>query len=166
MAPVTWPPIIRDADRPRVIVWRDRICTAAMWLLLLWLCRSGLRGLSEASWTLLRDGRLDFAEGLESLIRLRHYFEVIGLLALWEIAWMTVTLWRRRRFLHLPQPAPLTSQEEVGKAIGLSADLSPWRKLKVCVAHLDTQGNVFVLPKKREDNERMADREQPPTHIG
>jgi hypothetical protein len=152
MAPLTWPPIIRYATMSRAIVWRDRLCTAAMWLLLLWLCRSGLRGLSEACWTLLRDGRLHFAEGLESLSRLRPYFEVIGLLAMWEIAWMAVTLWRRRRFLHLPQPAPLTLQEEVGKTTGLSADLSAWRQLKVCVAYLDSQGSVSVLPRKTEDS--------------
>ncbi len=151
-APATWPPIIRDATLPRAILWRDRICTAAMWLLLLWLCRAGFRGLFDTSRTLIRDGQLHFADLLENFIRLRHYFEAIGVLAVWLIAWTIVTLWRRDRYLNLPQPAPLTLQEEAVEIDGTPADLSAWRKLKVSVAYLVPPGKVSVLPKQAEDN--------------
>jgi len=150
--PAPWPPIIRDATLPRAILWRDRICTAAMWLLLLWSCRSVFHRLWDASRILLLEGRLEFVWAV-GWMHLRHHFTLIGLLALWASIWTIVTLRRRDRSLHLPQPPVLTLEEEARRIQGTPADLSAWRKLKISVAHLDSQGKVSVLPKKPEGNQ-------------
>lgn len=33
-----WPPLITDAELPRLVVWRDRMLTLGLWMLLLVLC--------------------------------------------------------------------------------------------------------------------------------
>jgi poly-beta-1,6-N-acetyl-D-glucosamine biosynthesis protein PgaD len=148
-----WPPIIRNAALPRMILWRDRICTIAMWLLLLWLCRSALHTLWETSWELFESGHLRFAGWPEKLAGLQPYFKIVGLFAVWAIVWTMMTLWRRQRYLHLPQPPALTLEEEARKINGVPADLSAWRRLKLCIVHLDSQGNTSVLPKTPTANQ-------------
>ena len=81
---------------------------------------------------------------------MRPYFKIVGLFAVWAVVWTMITLWRRQRYLHLPQPPALTLEEEASKISGAPADLSAWRRLKLCVVHLDSQGRVFVLAKERE----------------
>ena len=82
------------------------------------------------------------------MIRLRPYFEVIGLFAVWAMVWMMVTLRRRQRYLNHPQPLALTLEEEARRIEAMPADLSAWRKLKICVVHLDPKGNVSVKARK------------------
>jgi poly-beta-1,6-N-acetyl-D-glucosamine biosynthesis protein PgaD len=147
VAPVSWPPIIRNAALPRIILWRDRICTTAMWFLLFWLCRSALQALWHTSWSLFENGHLRFAGWSEKVAGLQPYFMIVGLFAVWAIVWAMVTLWRRQRYLRLPQPPALTLEEEAHKICGVPADLLAWRELKLCVVHLDSQGNASVLPK-------------------
>lgn len=153
VAPVTWPPIIRNAALPRTIQWRDRICTTAMWLLLFWLCRSALHALWDTSWALFENGHLRFAGWSEKLADLQPYFKIVGLFAMWAVVWAMVTLWRRQRYLHLPQPRALSLEEEARKISGVPADLSAWRELKLCVVYLDLQSKASVLPKKPERNQ-------------
>ena len=142
-APAPWPPIIRNAILPRAILWRDRICTVAMWLLLLWLFRFALQELWEAPWPLLRNGHLRFAGWSEKLADLQPYFKIVGLFAMWAVVWAMVTLWRRHRYQNLPQPPALTLEEEAAEIAGTPANLSAWRKLKICVAYLDSPGHGF-----------------------
>jgi hypothetical protein len=112
-----------------------------------------LHALWDTVSVLFRTGNLGFAGWSEKLAGLQPYFKIVGLFAVWAIAWTVVTLWRRQRYLHLPQPPALTIEEEARKISGLPADLSAWRELKISIAHLDSQGKVSVLPKKPEGNQ-------------
>jgi poly-beta-1,6-N-acetyl-D-glucosamine biosynthesis protein PgaD len=143
--PATWPPIIGNAAVPRTILWRDRLITIAMWFLLLWSCRGGLRRLWDAAGKLLQNDDLAivWAPGWAYL---RHHFTLVGLLALWLIFWTMVTLWRRRRHMHVPQPPALTLEEQADMMSSAPADLAAWRELKVCIVDLDAQGHVSVAP--------------------
>jgi hypothetical protein len=141
-----WPPIIRDANVPRLVVWRDRFITATMWLVLLWLCRHSPYALADV----LRDpsgsGRLLERVAADWWARLGPYFAVVGLFGAWLFVWMLATLRRRRRSALLPQPVALTLDEEARKAGCTAADLSEWRQLKVCTAHLDDRGALSIVP--------------------
>jgi hypothetical protein len=150
-APAPWPPIIRNATLPRAILWRDRICTVAMWLLLLWLFRSAILSLWEAPWSSFRNDPFHFAARLARFVHSHPYFDTISLLVAWQAVWTLVTLWRRHRYLNLPQPPALTLEEEAAEIAGAPANLSAWRKLKICVAYLDSPGRLSVLPKKAGD---------------
>jgi poly-beta-1,6-N-acetyl-D-glucosamine biosynthesis protein PgaD len=142
-----WPPIIRDASVPRLVVWRDRFFTAIMWLVLLWLCRHSLYTLADVLREPSESGRILAGLGLaERWARLSPYFAVIGLFAAWLFLWMLATLRRRRRSAVLPQPTTLTLEEEARKAGCTAADLSEWRQLKVCTAHLDDRGALSIVP--------------------
>ena len=151
-APAIWPPIIRDVALPRAILWRDRVCTVSMWFLLLWSCRSLLRRLRDMSWKLFHEGHLEYSWA-PGWAYLQDHFMLIGLLAGWASVWTLITLWRRKRYQHLPQPPALTLEEEARRMGAAPADVSAWRKLKISVAHLDSQGKVSVLPKKPEGNQ-------------
>jgi poly-beta-1,6-N-acetyl-D-glucosamine biosynthesis protein PgaD len=140
-----WPPIITDAREPRLVVWRDRLMTAGMWLLLLYLMRHGIHlvldaitdlfghdlGAPEVDWTMWWS-------------RLQPYFIVAVFLGLWLVAWGFAALRRTRRDVGMPQPPELTLAEEAGRAGSPEADLLAWRKLPVAVVELDEEGHPSV----------------------
>jgi poly-beta-1,6-N-acetyl-D-glucosamine biosynthesis protein PgaD len=145
--PKVWPPIIRDADLPRNIVWRDRLLTAAMWLLLIWLCRHPLHLLLNQFLVLFGYQRhLELPDWPDRWARLRPYLEVVALFAIWLIIWAMVTLRRALRYSRMTQPLALALEEEAPRAGCTAANLTEWRKLRVCTVHLDERGAVSVIP--------------------
>lgn len=146
-SPNVWPPIISDADLPRFVVWRDRLLTAAMWLLLLWLCRYPLHwGLDQLLGLFGHPQHLPPFDWRDRWTRLQPYFAVVGLLAIWLIIWALASLRRIRRNARMPQPMALTLEEQALQA-GCDADeLSEWRNFQVCTAHVDEHGAISVVP--------------------
>jgi poly-beta-1,6-N-acetyl-D-glucosamine biosynthesis protein PgaD len=140
-----WPPIIRNARMPRLIVWRDLLITAAMWFLLLWLCRHALVAAADTLRYLLGSGHPPPSLHLaERWTRLAPYFAIVGLFAMWLLVSMTAALRRRRLNALLPQPAPLALEDEARRAGCTAAELTEWRTLKICTAHLDGNGALAV----------------------
>jgi poly-beta-1,6-N-acetyl-D-glucosamine biosynthesis protein PgaD len=148
LAPLkVWPPIISDADLPRFVVWRDRLLTVAMWLLLAWLCRHMLHWTLDQLLALFgRPRHLPPLDWRDRWARLQPYFIVVGLLAIWLIIWGLASLRRIRRYSRMPQPAALTLEEQARQGGCSAAELSEWRKPRVCTAHLDEHGAICVVP--------------------
>jgi poly-beta-1,6-N-acetyl-D-glucosamine biosynthesis protein PgaD len=145
--PRTWPPIIDAAREPRSMLWRDRIFTAAMWLLLAFLCRHTLSAIWIALAGLFDHGHLRLTGWSERWMRLRPYLQLVALLAGWELFWVIATLWRRLRALRRPQPALLTLTEEADRSHRTPEEIAQWRQLRVCVVHLDPAGHPTVAPR-------------------
>ena len=144
IVPETWPPIIDDVALPRILVWRDRLFTLAMWLLLLFLCRHALAGFATALNGLLSNGHLTLTGWHARWTRLHPYLVVVAILAAWELVWLLITLWRRRQALRQPPPQPLSPAEEAGKSRITVDMLARWRLLKVCTVHFDAESNPSV----------------------
>jgi poly-beta-1,6-N-acetyl-D-glucosamine biosynthesis protein PgaD len=140
--PTSWPPIITTAKLPRTVVWRDRLLTAVMWLLLFWLARRELLALWDVSGAMIVNGRLHFTSWHGRWVLLHPYLKTIGALAVWELAWAIVGLWRRHHYSGLPQPQPLTAAEESRKFHNEPSDIEEWRKLKICVVEFDEDGTL------------------------
>ena len=146
--PKAWPPIIHDADMPRVIVWRDRLLTAAMWLLLIWFCRLPLLALID--FVMPPFGQTPHVEvpDLQSRWeRLRPYIAVIVFFGMWALGWALATLRRRDRVARMPKPPPLALADQARKAGCTPDELIHWRTFKVAVVHLDEQGSLTVVAK-------------------
>lgn len=141
-APKTWPPIVTDGKLPPAMVWRDRVLTVGMWLLLFWLARHELYALWDISGAMVADGRLYFTGWQGKWAQLHPYLVAIGVLAIWELIWACVTLWRRKHYSRQPHPEPLTPQEEAGRIHCAPADLEAWRAFKVSVVDLDRDGTL------------------------
>lgn len=147
--PETWPPIIRDADLPRVIVWRDRLLTAAMWLLLIWFCRHPLLALGDFLMPPFGQIRHIHVPDVESIWeRGRPYYAVILLFGVWIFAFGLATLRRYRRVRRLPHPPLLELEDQARRAGCTPAELTQWRTFKVAVVHLDEQGALTVVAKE------------------
>jgi poly-beta-1,6-N-acetyl-D-glucosamine biosynthesis protein PgaD len=142
-----WPPIITDAREPRLVVWRDRLMTVGMWLLLLYLMRHGIHVVLDAITDLfghkLGAPDVDWASWWG---RLQPYLIVAVFLGLWLAGWGFAALRRMRRNVGKPQPPALALAEEAHRAGSTEAALLAWRKLPVAVVELDEEGHPSVLP--------------------
>jgi poly-beta-1,6-N-acetyl-D-glucosamine biosynthesis protein PgaD len=145
--PSDWPPIITDARRPRAIVWRDRILTIAMWLLLLFLMRRGLAGLWDETLELF--GRVARGPGIdwEQLWEgLSNYLFVAGLLCLWLLGWGFASRRRQERLAGTAAPPPLSLADHARDAGCSEADLTAWRALRIMTVHIDENDRISVVP--------------------
>jgi poly-beta-1,6-N-acetyl-D-glucosamine biosynthesis protein PgaD len=145
--PSAWPPIISDARRPRAVVWRDRILTMAMWLLLLLLMRRGLYGLWDETLELF--GRVQSGPGIdwEQLWQsLSRYLTVAGLLCLWLLGWGLASRWRQQRLAGTTAPPPLSLADHARDAGCSEADLVAWRSLRIMVVTIDESDRIWVAP--------------------
>jgi poly-beta-1,6-N-acetyl-D-glucosamine biosynthesis protein PgaD len=124
------------------MIWRDWILTVAMWLLLFWLARRELYALWDVSRAMFVQGHLRFTGWQGRWALLIPYLKTIGVIATWELFWAAVSLWRRQRYSRLPQPQPLTPQEEANKVHHRPMDLDEWRKMKICVVEFDQDGTL------------------------
>ncbi len=129
------------------MLWRDRIFTAAMWLLLAFLCRHTLSAIWIALAGLFDHGHLRLTGWREGWTRLRPYLQLVGLFAAWELFWIHATLWRRERALRKPQPPPLALTEEAENNHRTPQEIAQWRGLRICVVHLDRVGHPSVAPR-------------------
>lgn len=145
--PKIWPPIISDAEVPRLVVWRDRLLTAAMWLLLFWLCRHTLHwALDQLLGLFGHPQHLLALDWPDRWARLQPYFLVVGLLAIWLLIWGVVSLRRIRRYVRLPQPLALTLEEQAHQGGCSAVELSECRNMRICTVHLDEHGAISVIP--------------------
>jgi PgaD-like protein len=144
--PKTWPPIIQGTALPRAIAWRDRIGTVLMWLLLAWLCRHPLHALWDVLTHWFAGGRLRFTGLPPRWEALEPYFIAIAVLAVWELAWMGVTLWRRAHYAQAPQPVPLTLEEEARGAHCTVDDLIAWRRIRIVTVGFTENGAPKIVP--------------------
>jgi poly-beta-1,6-N-acetyl-D-glucosamine biosynthesis protein PgaD len=147
IVPDKWPPIIEDAARPRYIRWRDFLCTIAMWLLLVWLCRRGLHATWHDILYLLGHVPTRHAGWVRLWAQLHPYFGVIALFGIWQVIWITTTVWRKHLYSRRPQPAPLSPEEEARRINRTATDLSEWRTMKICVVHFDQKGDPVIVVK-------------------
>jgi poly-beta-1,6-N-acetyl-D-glucosamine biosynthesis protein PgaD len=144
-----WPPLITDAGMSRRVVWRDRLMTLGLWLLLVYFSRHAL----QLIWyeTLRLFGRapvaLDPINWDVSWDRLHPYAIAVAILGVWLMVWAYVALLRLRRAVSVPDPAILSTAEEVIQSGCSEAELASWRQLKVAIVHLDGVGRVRVVPK-------------------
>jgi hypothetical protein len=129
------------------MLWRDRIFTAVMWLLLAFLCRHTLSAIWVALAGLFDHGHLRLFGWGERWARLRPYLQLVGLFTGWELFWVIATLWRRQRALRKPQPPPLALAEEAENNYRLPGDIARWRQFRICVVHLDRAGHPTVVPR-------------------
>jgi poly-beta-1,6-N-acetyl-D-glucosamine biosynthesis protein PgaD len=150
LPPKIWPPIIRDADLPRVIVWRDRLLTAGMWLLLIWFCRQPLLALGD--FLAPPFGKITHIKvpSLRSIWeRAAPYYAVILLFCVWIFAFGLATLRRYHRVRRMAHPPALSLEEQARRAGCTPADLIQWRTFKVAIVHLDERGALNVVAKDR-----------------
>jgi poly-beta-1,6-N-acetyl-D-glucosamine biosynthesis protein PgaD len=145
--PADWPPIITNARRPRAIVWRDRILTLAMWLLLLFMIRRGISGLWDETLELF--GRVARGPGIdwEQLWdELSRYLAAAAVLCVWLLAWGLVSRRRQRQLAGTTPPTPLSLAEHAHDAGCSEADLADWRALRTMVVHIDENDRITVVP--------------------
>jgi poly-beta-1,6-N-acetyl-D-glucosamine biosynthesis protein PgaD len=146
--PETWPPIIHDASMPRVIVWRDRLLTAAMWLLLIWFCREPLLALGDFLAPPFGKTTHMKVPSLQSIWeRAAPYYAVILLFCGWIFASGLATLRRYRRARQMAHPPALALEDQARRAGCTPAELTQWRTFKVAVVHLDEHGALTVVAK-------------------
>jgi len=147
---LAWPPIIDAASKPRRMLWRDRILTAVMWLLLVFLCRRGLAYFSTALIGFFARGQLNLTGWGEGWTRLRPYMQLVALFAGWELFWIIATLWRRQRALRKPQPPSLALAEEAEIHHCAPGQIVQWRQFRICVVHLDPAGHPTLVLRDGE----------------
>jgi poly-beta-1,6-N-acetyl-D-glucosamine biosynthesis protein PgaD len=141
-----WPPLITDARMPRVMVWRDRITTAAMWLLLLYFVQRelfetwgeavelfGRESAPDASWPVWWE-------------TLRPYLVTAAVLGLWLLGWSIVTIRRIHQAGETPEQPPLSLAEQARRAGCSEAELATWRTWRVVRVELDDQMKLSVVP--------------------
>jgi len=146
--PKAWPPIIEDVHLPRLIVWRDRLLTTGMWLLLIWFCRHPLLALVD----FLRPPfgqitRIEVPSLLSRWERIRPYVAMVALIVGWLSFWGLVTLARYRRVRRMPHPPGLALEDQARKAGCTPEELTQWRTFRVSIVHLDEQGALNVVAK-------------------
>ena len=141
----TWPPLITDAKRPRYVVWRDVLLTAAAWLLVFWMAQETVLIIIDEIWVLA--GYATFAPALDWRLwwhRLWPYGLVISAGGIWLVAWGVVSHRRILRYHYLAAPRPLTLDAEAARAGCSGATLTTWRELKIAVVELDANGHLTV----------------------
>jgi Mg2+/citrate symporter len=136
-----WPPIIRSAQRSRLIWWRDALLTALMWFILFLILYTELAFVISALLVLL--GRSDAYIDAELALFFRRMRPLLLLIAglVVMLAVATLISWQRRnRALATPQPPPL-SAAEVAAIAGMTADdLAAAQALKIATVGREGTG--------------------------
>lgn len=141
-----WPPIIQDAHVPRAVVWRDRLLTCGMWLLLLFLMRHGFLLIWDELIELFGHARSGPpANWHDWWLRLKPYFITAAALACWLFGWGIVSLQRIKRHIGKPQPPALSLAEEASRIGCLETELDLWRSAKVATVHIEADGHIRVV---------------------
>jgi poly-beta-1,6-N-acetyl-D-glucosamine biosynthesis protein PgaD len=144
----SWPPIIVDAHVPRAIVWRDRLMTIGMWLLLVFLMRHGLQLIWDEANELLGLERYGPQANWDIWwARLHPYLITAGVLGIWLFCWGLISLWRIRHHTGKPQPPALTLAEEAKRIGCTESELMAWRSARVATVHIDDNGHIDVVVK-------------------
>jgi len=146
-----WPPLITDVKMARTVIWRDRLLTLALWLLLIYFARHALllAGGSAIRFLGHEIGSPD-PQWATWGAWARHYVVVIAALGGWLIVWGRVSVRRFRRGFDLPQPPDLSPAEEAHDAGCSEAELAHWRGLKFAAVDIDAEGRVIVTPRSPE----------------
>jgi hypothetical protein len=132
--PPDWPPIIRSAQRSRLILWRDGVLTALMWGLLFAILYSELAFALGALDVLLGRSEAEIdAEIALFFRRMRPLLWLIAALVLMLAVATIISRQRRSDALSAKQPTPL-SQAEIAAIAGLDAQaLTASQALKTAV---------------------------------
>jgi hypothetical protein len=144
-----WPPLITHAAQPTWMVWRDRLLTVAMWLLLVGVCRNELTLLWSTVHDVLggelagRDARWDIPWD-----RLKRLAAVIGVLVVWLGVWGAIALRHVSQVTREPVPLPIDPAAEAEQVAATPEAVQAWRMLPVAVVHTDESGRLRVTPKQ------------------
>jgi poly-beta-1,6-N-acetyl-D-glucosamine biosynthesis protein PgaD len=150
--PIAWPPLITDARMPRRLIWRDRLLTLGMWLLLLYFARGAIALMvGEVLDWLGRDNPMPEIDWVRLGRQLAPYLLAAGLLGLWLLGWGLAAVRRVRRAERLPEPRPVSLEEDAKRGGCTPAELASWRELRVAIVHLDDHGHVRVEPGRQPD---------------
>ena len=150
--PVPWPPLIVASTKPTWVKVRDVALTLLMWLLFAIMLETEFE--LFFGHYLERMGLGDFdTEGrwLEFFNALRPFVQVALVLVSLLLVAGLLTLRRVARGRKLPQPAPLTADDEARRVGMDEAELIAARELRGVVVHIDADGKYRVEPH-RVDN--------------
>jgi len=152
-----WPPIITAARVPRAVIWRDRILTIAMWLLLLYLMRRAVFLLWDEALELLgREEPAPEPPWTRWWERLQRYMDVAAVLGVWLLAWGIATLRRMRRYAGTPAPPPLPLTEQARRAGCNAADLAAWQEWRIVHVDVDANDRISATPGEPLPNVKRA----------
>jgi poly-beta-1,6-N-acetyl-D-glucosamine biosynthesis protein PgaD len=154
--PVPWPPLIVASTKPTWVKVRDVALTLLMWLLFAIMLETEFE--LFFGHYLERMGLGDFdTEGrwLEFFNALRPFVQVALVLVSLLLVAGLLTLRRVARGRKLPQPAPLTADDEARRVGMDEAELIAARELRVVVVHIDVDGKYRVEPH-RVDQSRVT----------
>jgi len=154
--PVPWPPLIVASTKPTWVKVRDVALTLLMWLLFAIMLETEFE--LFFGHYLERMGLGDFdSEGrwLEFFNALRPFVQVALVLVSLLLVAGLLTLRRVARGRKLPQPAPLTADDEARRVGMDEAELIAARELRVVVVHIDADGKYRVEPH-RVDQSRVT----------
>ncbi len=154
--PVPWPPLIVASTKPTWVKVRDVALTLLMWLLFAIMLETEFE--LFFGHYLERMGLGDFdTEGrwLEFFNALRPFVQVALVLVSLLLVAGLLTLRRVARGRKLPQPAPLTADDEARRVGMDEAELIAARELRGVVVHIDADGKYRVEPH-RVDQSRVT----------
>lgn len=138
-----WPPLITAASQPTWMLWRDRLLSFSMWVLLAILCRNALLLVGEEALFLsgLSDQRPapDFREHMR---RMLPFWITIGMLLLWLLGWGAVWVLSRKFTPLRPMPPALDPATEAARHGADPTDLLAWRDLPVAIVHVAEGGRM------------------------
>ena len=148
LPPITpWPPLITAASQPAWMLWRDRLLSLSMWVLLALLCRNALLLAGEEALFLsgLSEQRPapDFREHLR---RILPFWITIGGLLLWLLGWGAVWVLSRRLTPLRPMPPSLDPPTEAARHGADPAALLAWREWPVAIVHVEEGGRMRAVP--------------------
>jgi len=144
-AKTPWPPLIVAADVPRLVRWRDFLLTLIMWGLfaaLLGAELGSILGISLEQFGFGPPGK--DAERPRYVEQLMPFFLATATLGVMLIAASVLTLRRRRRSLHLPQPAPLEAADQARGAGLDEAALIAARERRIVIIHIDADSRYQI----------------------
>jgi poly-beta-1,6-N-acetyl-D-glucosamine biosynthesis protein PgaD len=142
-----WPPLIVAGQVPRLIKWRDFLLTWLVWVL--------FAHLLDAEFELFRHYLERFGinhvhkdvNWLFYLEQLTPFLLMAAVLAALIVIFSLRTLRRRRRALLVPQPAPLETSAQAGRAGLDEAALLAARDRRIVVVHIDADGRHRIEAK-------------------
>lgn len=145
----SWPPLITAASQPRWMLWRDRLLTVLMWLVLFGILETEM----ELVFSHLRKflGRAPVAQSAHFdvfLRRLEPFGIMIAVLA--SLLFGSALATRRRWFAGLAAQAP--SHVPLGQLAapsGMTAEeLHAAQSMRMAVAHIEEGGRVRITPRQ------------------
>jgi len=139
-----WPPLIYNAARPAWRIWRDRLMTICLWLLLLGLLVQQSiilsHHLNEFIFPSDPDARIVWE------FRLLPFLVVALILVLRLLVWGVISKRHFNRVTREAPPPPLPPLIEARQHGVTPADLDAWRARKVATVATDEAGICHLLP--------------------